>query len=212
MRLRRPVVAALLGLVLIASVGWAYVAATRSPAAPLDARDGEVTVPGNRVLLVGDSLLWAATAQAEHTLQADGWVPTIAATPGTRISDWAPGLPLRVAAAHPDALVVELGTNDCNPDCAGLASSIDQVMRSVAKTVPVYWLDVQTQPTYPTHPETVNRALAEAASHWPNLTIVGMNAHFRNHPEWHVADGLHFDDAGSAQLATLIAGSLPARS
>jgi len=212
MRLRRPVVAALLGLVLLASAGWAYAATTRSPAAPLSGRDREVTVPGNRLLLVGDSLLWGAIPQVQRTLTADGWAPTIAATPGTKVGDWAPGLPLQVAAAHPDAVVVELGTNDCDPDCATLTASIDQVMRSVAKTVPVYWLNVQTQPTYPIHPETVNRALNAAASHWPNLTLVDMNGHFRNHPEWHVADGLHFDDAGSVQLAQLIADALPARS
>jgi lysophospholipase L1-like esterase len=56
----------------------------------------------------------------------------------------------------------------------------------------------------------VNRALAAAARRWPAMTVVGMDEHFRNRPEWHLDDGLHFNAAGSARLADLIASSLDA--
>jgi hypothetical protein len=82
-------------------------------------------------------------------------------------------------------------------------------MRAIPRTIPVAWLNVQTQPSYPADPESVNRALGAASARWPNLTIVDVNLHFRNHPEWHLGDGLHFDDTGSTQLAKLIEAALP---
>jgi hypothetical protein len=56
----------------------------------------------------------------------------------------------------------------------------------------------------------VNRALAAMARREPAVTLVGMNERFRDHPEWHLHDGLHFNAAGSAQLAALIRESLDA--
>jgi lysophospholipase L1-like esterase len=56
----------------------------------------------------------------------------------------------------------------------------------------------------------VNDALAAARTRWSNLTLVDMSARFRNHPEWHQPDGLHFSPAGSEQLGPLIAEALRA--
>ncbi len=35
-----------------------------------------------------------------------------------------------------------------------------------------------------------------------------MSARFRNHPDWHLDDGLHFTATGSTELGRLIAESL----
>lgn len=81
-------------------------------------------------------------------------------------------------------------------------------MRQIPKPTPIYWLNVQNQPTYPAHPESVNDALAAANDRWSNITLVDMSAHFRNHPERHQDDGLHFSTAGSEQLAALIMNAI----
>jgi len=163
------------------------------------------TPTGNRVLLVGDSLLWQSETQVTAALKLDGWDATIAASPGTTIEGWAAKMAKLVAKNDPDVIVVELGTNNCTVDeCPRIARAIDKLMRHVPKTTPVHWLNVQNQPTYPAHPESVNNALAAATDRWSNITLVDMSAHFRNHPEWHQDDGLHFTTTGSEQLAALM--------
>ena len=39
-----------------------------------------------------------------------------------------------------------------------------------------------------------------------------MASHFAGHPEWHTGDGVHFNDAGSTELATLIRRAIDAPS
>ena len=81
------------------------------------------------------------------------------------------------------------------------------MMRAVPRTVPVLWLNVQTQPTYPAHPESVNHALAAARGRG-RTSARRHDRHFRNHPELHIADGLHFTPPARSSSARLIAGVL----
>jgi lysophospholipase L1-like esterase len=181
---------------------WATTASSRPTAAP--------KVRGNRVLLVGDSLLWQSTAAVTASLRAGGWDPTIDAYPSTTTGTWAPKMSEMVAETQPDVVVVELGTNNCTAACPNLAGVIDRLLAGVPRSTPVYWMNVQNQPSYPAHPESVNDALVAARSRWSNVTLVDMSARFRNHPEWHQTDGLHFTATGSDQLASLITETLGA--
>ena len=56
----------------------------------------------------------------------------------------------------------------------------------------------------------MNDALGAAAERWPNVTLVDLSARFRNHPDWHMDDGLHFTATGSTELGRLIAESVRA--
>jgi lysophospholipase L1-like esterase len=145
-------------------------------------------------------------------LQADGWRPTIQAASGTTIGAWAGKVGNLIAEHDPDVLVVELGTNNCTAECPHIEGVIDRLLRDVPRTLPVVWLNVQAQPSYPAHPESVNDALVAAAERWPNMTLVDMSARFRNHPDWHMEDGLHFNAAGSAELGRLMTESVRAAS
>jgi lysophospholipase L1-like esterase len=166
------------------------------------------SVDGNRVLLVGDSLLWQSIGPVTTTLRADGWEPTITAAPGTTIGAWVEKMSTLVADARPDVVVVELGTNNCVAECPHIDAVVDQLMRRIPRTTPVIWLNVQAQPTYPAHPESVNDALAAARARWSNLTLADLSARFRNHPEWHIPDGLHLSAAGSEELGHFVAEAL----
>jgi lysophospholipase L1-like esterase len=189
-------------LVALVPLAWVSVAASRTEARPV--------ARGDKVLVVGDSLTWQSAPQVTAALQADGWTPTIQAASGTTIGNWAGKVGKLVDEHDPDVLVVELGTNNCTASCPHIDRVIDRLLRDVPRSLPVVWLNVQAQPTYPAHPESVNDALAAAAARWPNVTLVDMSARFRNHPDWHVADGLHFTARGSAELGRLMAESLRA--
>lgn len=201
LRVRRRIGGLLAAVLAVAvPIVWISTAASRSEPVPV--------ARGNRVLLVGDSLLWQSVTPVTAALTADGWEPTIQAAPATTIGDWSPKVARLVAETHPDVVVVELGTNNCTEACPHVAAVIDAFLRQIPRTTPVIWLNVQAQPTYPAHPESVNNALAAAASRWSNVSLVDMSAQFRNHPDWHVADGIHFSAAGSEQLGALMAESL----
>ena len=186
------------------------VSSTGANAARSGAKNTPPAIKGNRVLLVGDSLLWQSIPPVETALAAEQWDPTVAAFPGTTIGAWTGRMKQLISDADPDVVVVELGTNNCVAACPGIESVVDRLMRQIPRTIPVIWLNVQAQPTYPAHPESVNDALAAARTRWSNLTLVDMSARFRNHPEWHIADGLHLSAAGSDELGRFIAESLRA--
>ncbi len=182
---------------------------TASPApAPAPSRSPAPHVRGHRVLLVGDSLLWQSIGPVTERLKSEGWVPTITAAPATTIGAWTSRMKHLIADANPDVIVIELGTNNCVAACPHIDAAVERFMRQIPRTTPVVWLNVQAQPSYPAHPEAVNDALVAARARWSNLSLVDMSARFRNHPEWHQADGLHLSPAGSDQLGVFIAESL----
>ncbi len=76
-----PVIA----LVFAISLVWATAASSGSSAAP-----AAPAARGNRVLLVGDSLLWQSMPPVTAALQRAGWDPSIKAAPGTTIGAWTP--------------------------------------------------------------------------------------------------------------------------
>ena len=191
-----------MALVLAALVPVAWVSAASSRTEP------KPVARGNKVLVVGDSLTWQSAPQVTAALRADGWDPTIEAVAGTTVGTWANKVGTLVAEHDPDVVVVELGTNNCTAECPHIASVIDRLLRNVPRSIPVLWLNVQAQPNYPAHPESVNDALAAAAERWPTVTLVDMSARFRNHPDWHEEDGLHFTATGSAELGKLMAEAL----
>jgi lysophospholipase L1-like esterase len=187
-------------LAALVPVAWVSVASSRTEPKPV--------ARGNKALVVGDSLTWQSIPEVTAALQAGGWDPTIQAAPGTTIGAWAGKVGKLIAEHDPDVLVVELGTNNCTAECPRIANVIDRLLRDVPRSVPVIWLNVQAQPDYPAHPESVNDALAAAAERWPNVTLVDLSARFRNHPDWHMDDGLHFTATGSTELGRLIAEAL----
>jgi lysophospholipase L1-like esterase len=166
-------------------------------------------VSGRNVLLVGDSLLANSRDAVEQTLVAEGWDPTIGAVPGSTIDIWQARLAPVAARARPNVAVVELGTNDCFEGRCDLAPQIDRIVAEVSKTADVVlWLTVQATPTHPVPYDHVNEQIRLAAARHPDMRIVEFGALFDEHPEWHIADGLHPNEAGQRAMADLIAAEL----
>ena len=162
---------------------------------------------GNRLLVVGDSLTALTRNNVGSVLRDAGWDPTIDAESGTSIEDWADRLPDIVAFTHPDVVIIELGTNDCDKVCPDLAPVIDGVMRTLADIKDVLWVNVQDDTFYPKHADYVNFAIEAADARWPNMFTVDLAGLMRGHPEWR-ADGLHFNTTGAFQYASLLVESL----
>jgi lysophospholipase L1-like esterase len=162
---------------------------------------------GNRLLIVGDSLTALTRNNVASVLRDAGWDPTIDAESGTSIEDWAPRMRDIVAFTHPDVVVVELGTNDCDKTCPDLAPVIDRVMRALADINDVLWVNVQDDTFYPKHSDYVNFAIESADARWPNMFTGDLASLMHGHPEWR-ADGLHFNTTGAFQYASLLVDSL----
>jgi lysophospholipase L1-like esterase len=168
----------------------------------------EEPVSGTKVLLVGDSLMNGSRDQVTAALSADGWQPQIEAIGGTTITYWSTRIPY-LAAANPSVVVIELGTNDCAPtECPILGPYIDEIMRGIARSTPVLWLNIQEKIPLAQHRDYINYEIESAAARWPNLFLVDYESRIENHPQYHSPDGLHLNDAGKQLFASLIRESL----
>jgi lysophospholipase L1-like esterase len=175
-------------------------------------------VTGNRVLVIGDSLLNFSQSDVSHALADAGWQPLVDGRSGTTIEEWDALVGPDADLARPNVAVVELGTNDCNVTCNDLASPIDSIIEQLIDhgVGAILWLNVQTMrspaipgaPPYPLHAGYVNYAIEQAQVRWPQVQVVDLNDFFVPHPEWHIADGLHPNAAGEQAMAFLITGSL----
>jgi len=172
---------------------------------------------GQTVVVVGDSLTAQSEAQIGLVLTADDRRPIVEGRSGSSITnrnavfDWSARIN-QLAALHPAVVVIELGTNDCGNCGQDLDAAIDQLLAPLRHVERVVWLTAQTDVEVTTDPAAVNEALRKATVRWPNLQILDMASHFAGHPEWHTGDGVHFNDAGSTELATLIRRAIDAPS
>ena len=162
------------------------------------------------MLVFGDSLVHGGAAPIASGLAREGWQPVVDGRPGWSIEQWVPALPAVVDRARPRIAVVMLGTNDCAPTCQDLASAIDDVMATLARAgvERVVWLNVQRRPTYPSDPGRVDLELQNATARWPRLSIVDLDRALGDDPRLHLADGVHFNDAGNLRLTALILGAV----
>jgi hypothetical protein len=172
-------------------------------------------VSGDRVLVIGDSILHLSATDVTQALTGAGWQPVVDGRPGLSIEAWEPLVGPDASIARPNIAVVELGTNDCDTTCNDLSPAIDDIVEQLIEhgAGAVLWLNVQTGPTtihpgpprvYPAHADYVTYALEQAAVRWPQLQIVDLRDFFGPHPAWHLSDGLHPNAIGQQELASLI--------
>ena len=169
-------------------------------------------VNGNRLLLVGDSLMNQSRAQVLDAVSQDGWDPKIEAEGGTTIVQWADRFPLLDFADQPDMIVIELGTNDCGlGGCPDLTPYIDKIMKYTTSATEVLWLntneDASENPLIG-NLEYVNNEIEDACSRYPKLFLADMNSEFEGRKDLHVPDGIHWNDQGKEAFASFIRDQL----
>jgi len=166
-----------------------------------------------KVVVAGDSLTAQADAPINLVVAADGWQPIVQGVSGSSITnrnavfDWSTRIN-ELAALHPAVVVIELGTNDCGNCGDDLDAAIDGLLGPLRHVRRVVWLTAQTDIEVTRDPGRVNDALRKATVRWPNLEILDMGRHFLGHPEWHTGDGVHFNEAGSTELATFMRAAI----
>jgi hypothetical protein len=122
---------------------------------------------------------------------------------------WTDHLTSLVDHVKPEVMVVELGYNDCGFDLSDYGTDIDDFMRLVPPETPVHWLTMADPLDVKDCDETINAALTDATSRWPNLTVFDYAAHMNAHPEWFVDDA-HLDADGQHEYAIWLQAQLDA--
>ena len=162
-------------------------------------------VSGNKVLVVGDSIMNMSRDEVQGALLADGWDPRIEAEGGTTILQWAERFPLLQFVDQPNLVVIELGTNDCSPEeCPDLDPYIDRIMQNTSSADAVLWLNVREDNPLLDRRDWVNDELESAAARWPKLFIADMKGEFEGRDDLSTRDGIHFNDQGQEAFAEFI--------
>ena len=187
---------------------------------------------GGSVLLVGDSILqynaeeilFEMTIRHHALLPAFSTAPRLGATPEEQVlaeecaepTYWECRLASIATKIDPDAIVVELGTNDLDHPQT-FAAAIDPIVSAArdGRDVPVYWINVRDDIPIPQRvaaAATVNTALdayAAAPGHG-FFEVLDYAAFAHGHPEW-FADEVHPNAAGQAAFAKWLVDALEAR-
>ncbi len=174
------------------------------------ATPGKAPVTTGRVLVVGDSLTNGSNGEIRSALEAAGWEAVVDGRGGWSIGRWRAPLVELASFAKPDVAVVALGTNNCDRTCIRLGPEIDGIIETLldAGVESIFWVNVQESAPYPADPAQVNREIERAAVKWPEVQIIDLDADFAGHPEWHLDDGIHFNQAGAQEFAALLVRSL----
>jgi len=163
-------------------------------------------VDGNRVLVIGDSIL-ASTARRYGgetcaTLEPLGWAVEVDAETG-RFIDFGERVLSRRLDDDWDAAVVMLGNNyGANPAVfeEGLRDIVDDLAPRPTVLFTVTLFD-------PNRAE-VNDIVYDVASDYDNVRVVDWSGETTDDPSLLGGDGLHLNDAGRARLAEMIGEAL----
>jgi hypothetical protein len=171
------------GIVLVVIAGSFAVRAAVSANGPR-LESGNVTV-------VGDSLTYLAQAEFVSTGTDLGYRVTADGVPGLT---WEQRLDRvkQVAAAPPDAVVVELGTNDLlqNIPLATTMQSVDQAIFALAGAPCVVFVNVGLVFGNVDERDAYDDALDKAVDGHSNMTVYDWKSRFNDHHEWS-SDGIH---------------------
>jgi len=178
----------------------ATVEATASTIA--DDRSGART-DGNRLLIIGDSIIAATSSDNGGAMCADlvanGWQVGIDAEEG-RHADVGVDVTARRLTEPWDAAVVGLGSNYKN-DPAAFASEIGQILDALAPR-PVLLVTVSE---FEDDRAEVNYVLRESARRYDNVRLLEWSERTRNDESLTGDDGLHLTDRGIAVFVSMIA-------
>jgi lysophospholipase L1-like esterase len=172
-------------------------------------RRGSQDPPRSRfVPVIGDSITVLSAGELSAALGR--YHPDIHAVFGQRIDQMLPTL-VASLERRPDAVVVNLGTNDAlqagtGPDWhRGFARMIDLIDRTPCAVVTTISTFVDRPASGPVVASDINRAIADAAAAHPTIHVLDWNARLHAHggQALVVADGIHPSAAGKMTLAAM---------
>ena len=198
-----PATAALIGVSATDRVWWERGTLWVEPASGPPAR--WPAVPGQpraihrplEVWMIGDSILDAAQLDVTELLPA--WSVTVDAEVG-RGAGGGVAAAAAAAAARPEAVVIELGTND--PSVSAFRSAADAILASLAAVSLVVWVVPRASTG---GPGLVAEQLREAVAAWPNATTADWSA--AAPPDAFASDGIHVLPERQRDVAAFLAGT-----
>ena len=171
---------------------------------------GSLTVPGGspsasptaapapRVLAIGDSVMLGAVAQLRGAIRGIEVNAAIGRPFGTGIEI----LRQRQQEGRlPGTVVIGLGDNGWIT-----SQQIDQAMQVLGTATKVVFVNLKEPRSWESHD---NAVLAQAALHYPNVSVVDWHDAGDRHPEYFWDDGIHLRPVGAQAYAQLVAAALP---
>lgn len=151
-----------------------------------------------RAFMLGDSILEGAAGA--FTLALPGWTLEVDASNGRSSSEGASIAEARIA--EDPVVVVELGTNDRDPDV--FRANAKRIMKAFREVPLVLWQTVEGPPEM-VETDLVNERILTLAAHRPNVAIADWSTEV---PDDILSDGVHpapeHQDAMAALVAPLL--------
>jgi hypothetical protein len=176
--------------------------------------------PGQRVTLIGDSVMAALNFSAEarnvigsaYPMNLDAKVCRRLVAPSCSYQGTTPLTALQVVQANAgrlgDVVVVDVGYNDSWPTYGG---QLDQVMAAITRqgVRHVVWVTLRQAGSNAGGYANINAAIRSGAARWSELRVADWNAYSTGQP-WFGGDSLHLTGTGAVQLARLVRSHLDA--
>jgi lysophospholipase L1-like esterase len=207
------------GLAVVAAVMVAMTGCGAHPTGAKHAARNDDPMPAGSVVgFYGDSLTSGVGASAPERRWAtllstrEGWTEVNPSVPGIGFLQARAGtdLPGQILAASPDLVIVTLGINDLwYVDSRGpeLRAAIENDLRRLRSEAPdadlVVFALFSPLDVEPPQMTAINGWLRASAAEVDAVFLPKSAGWLPGHPDWTV-DGIHFSDAGNAEIATLI--------
>lgn len=109
--------------------------------------------------------------------------------------------------AHPDVVVIAIGTNDANwNDMQDYEETVEKVYQIVKSADRVYWVNLMHAPLigpYLENSEKVNQAIAKVDARHGNMFTINARDRFKDHARW-FKDPFHLNDEGEDEYARML--------
>ena len=202
----------LLAIVVAAALSGAAVGLAATPPAG--------AVPGQRVTLIGDSVMAAlnfsapaqATISSAYPMLLDAKVCRRLVAPSCPYQGVAPTTGLQAVQANAarlgDVVVMNVGYND---SWTRYRADIDAVMAAInAANVPyVVWVNLRQVGANAGGYANINAAIQSAAAAYPKIRVADWNGYSAGKP-WFGSDGLHLTSTGALEYARFVRAQLDA--
>lgn len=171
---------------------------------------------GNKVVVIGDSLVDFGSSAIKQAFQGHGWQVSLHGEPSLNTRNAQPRFN-GASAVKADVVVTVTTANDAfdlhrgAQNLQDVTIAINTAVASIDQLGCQVWVLLDEHAWFYGFPEwapVVNQMVLDQAAAHPNVRVLDWRHQVVNHPDWFQADLFHHTDAGNTAFATKLADTV----